>query len=515
MSITKPNRLGIIGRPNVGKSTLFNLITRSRKAVVKDRPGVTRDIQIETALWQNREFEVVDTGGVTEAADEFSKLIRAKVLDVLDEMTCLFVVVDGRAGLCPEDKELIRIAQESGKEYIILVNKVDDPKQSDMALAEFWEFGVEIFATSFEHRLGVADPLDWAMTKFDSNVDVEKPEGMTIAIIGKPNAGKSSLTNQLLGESRMLVSAIAGTTVDSIDTKIEYNDQKFTLIDTAGLRKKRKVHDEVEVVASSKAVKSIKRADIVLLLVDAIQGPSIQDAKMMEKILEFHKAVILVGNKSDIGREEVAAFRSGFREKCSQIFHFYDDIPICFISAKTGYGIKKLFDNVYDIAGKLQCKISTSQLNRFFFETIRKAPAPVYGHKNVKFYYLTQTNQVPPSFIAFVNHPDGLHNAYRRFLIRQLKQRFELDGIPIRIFAMKKPSGKSKKSQRYADMADIQKQDEYAAIGSDAEEMVLEYEVGEDFDEDVFNQLQEEFGHEMEVAPSAELEVDSHSHTEI
>lgn len=512
MSLNKPNRLGIIGRPNVGKSTLFNLLTRTRKAVVKDQPGVTRDIQIETAIWNDREFEVVDTGGVTEAEDEFSKLIRAKVLEVLDEMTCLFVVVDGRAGLCPEDKELIRIAQESGKEYVILVNKIDDPKQADLAMADFWEFGVSLYATSFEHRLGVADPLDWAMTKFHEDVEIPKPEGMTIAIIGKPNAGKSSLTNQLLGENRMIVSSIAGTTVDSIDTPIEYNGEKFTLIDTAGLRKKRKVHDDVEIVASSKAVKSIRRADIVLLLVDALIGPSIQDAKMMEKILEYHKAVILVANKSDIGREEVAAFRSGFRQKCADIFHFYDDMPIAFISAKTGYGIKKLFDQVAEVAGKLQTRIPTSQLNRFFFETIRKAPAPVYGHRNVKFYYLTQTNQVPPSFIAFVNHPDGLHNAYRRFLVRQLKQRFGLDGIPIRIFAMKKPGGKSKKSQRYADMAEIRKQDELAQFGEQPEEMVLEYEVGDDFDMDAFHDIENV---EMMSAESMDLEVDSQGNTEI
>lgn len=490
MSILKPNRLGIIGRPNVGKSTLFNYLTRSRRAVVRDKPGVTRDIQVERAVWNDREFEVVDTGGVTEAQDEFSKLIREKVFSILGELDCLFVVVDGRAGLCPEDKELIRIAQESGKEFVILVNKVDDPSKADLAMAEFWEFGAPLFPTSFEHRMGVADPLDWALNQFKEDKPVAKKEGMTIAIVGKPNAGKSSLTNQLLGESRMIVSDIAGTTIDSIDSQIEYNGEKFTIIDTAGLRKKRKVTDDVEKIASSKAVDSIRRADLVLLLVDALEGPSIQDAKMMEKILESHKAVILVGNKADVGSREVSEFRKGFRQKCADIFHFYDDLPITFISAKTGYGIKKLFEHIYSVSEKLNIKIPTSQLNRFFFETIRKAPAPVYGHRNVKFNYLTQTNQRPPSFIAFVNHPDGLNNAYRRFLIRQIKQTFGLEGIPIRIFAMKKPSGKSKKAKAYAALSEIKKQDKLLHLNEDeGEEMVFEYEVGEDIDMSSFHDL--------------------------
>lgn len=501
MSILEPNRIGIIGRPNVGKSTLFNLLTRSRRAVVKDQPGVTRDIQVDTAVWDDREFEVVDTGGVTEAEDEFSRLIREKVFSVLNQMTCLFVVVDGRLGVLPEDRELIRIAQETGKPFSILVNKVDDPLQADLAMAEFWEFGAELFPTSFEHRLGVSDPLDWAMTHFHEDVEIAKPEGMTIAIIGKPNAGKSSLTNQLLGESRMLVSSIAGTTVDAIDSQIEYNGEKFTIIDTAGLRKKRKVVDGVEKVASSKAISSIKRADIVLLLIDGLEGPSIQDAKMMEKILEFHKAVILVANKTDVGSKQ-EAFRSGFRSKVADVFHFYDDLPICFISAKTGFGIKKLFENIYEVAGKLQTKIPTSQLNTFFFETIRKAPAPVYGTRNVKFYYLTQTNQVPPSFIAFVNHPDGLHNAYRRFLIRQLKDRFGLEGIPLRIFAMKKPGGKSKKSQAYADRAE----QERLNAGDDSEELVFEYDLSE---EDIENIKMDwdDYGDSLEVDSQSQPEI--------
>lgn len=478
---TRANRLGIIGRPNVGKSTLFNMLTGTKKAVVRDRAGVTRDIQIGTAHFAGKEFEVVDTGGVTEAEDEFSKLIREKVLETLDSLTCLFVVVDGRAGLCPEDAELIRIAQQSGKDYVILVNKVDESGMEDLAMAEFWQFGVNLYPTSFEHRRGVSEALDWALEKLNHEPIKEKQkfDGTTIAIIGKPNAGKSSLTNQLLGDERMMVSSIAGTTVDAIDTEIQYEGERFLLIDTAGLRKKRKVTDDVERIANYKSIDSIKRADIVLLMVDALKGPSDQDAKLMEKILVGHKAVILVANKTDIGSKEVSEFRKGFREQASEVFHFFQDLPICFISAKTGFGIKKLFEQIADLSRKLNTRIPTSQLNRFFMNVIRKAPAPVYGHRDVKFYYLTQTRQKPPSFIAIVNHPDGLNNGYRRFLIKNLKAEFGLEGIPLRIFAMKKPSGKSKKSQVYADEAKVNKIEE-ELFDSDIPEEVYSYEIGDD-----------------------------------
>ena len=460
-------RLGILGRPNVGKSTLFNLLTGTKNAIVRDFAGVTRDLQIGKARFLGREFEVVDTGGLTEATDEFSVRIREKVLASLHELDCLLLVVDGRAGLCPEDTQMIRIAQQSGKDFAILVNKVDDPAQEEMAKAEFYTFGAELFATSFEHRRGISEALEWALARIrskqvaDDEMAGERPT--TIAIIGKPNAGKSSLTNQLLGSERMIVSPIAGTTIDAIDTEIEYQGERFVLIDTAGLRKKRKVTDDIERIANYKALDSIRRADIVLLLVDALLGPSDQDAKLLERILLAHKAVILVANKADIGSREVSEFRKGFRAQAADVFHFYQDLPICFISAKTGYGIQKLFACIADLSEKLTRKIPTSALNRFFMESIRKAPAPVYGHRDVKFYYLTQTQQRPPSFIAFVNHPDGVTSAYRRFLSKNLKKEFDLAGVPIRIFAMKKPGGKSKKSQAYADQAEVRRLEQLAA----------------------------------------------------
>ncbi|MFK8139090.1 MAG: ribosome biogenesis GTPase Der [Bdellovibrionales bacterium] len=457
LSKVNTNRVAIIGRPNVGKSTLFNILSGTKKAVVKNRPGVTRDIQIEPAQWLNKEFDIIDTGGVTEAEDVFSRMIKKKVLSILDSVDCLIVVADGKSGICPEDRDLIKIAKASEKPFCVLVNKVDDPSNEEYAKADFWEFGVEVYATSFEHRRGITEALEWVCTHFPDSSSTER-EGFTITIVGKPNVGKSSLTNRLLGESRMLVSDIAGTTVDAIDSEIEFDGEKFILIDTAGLRRKSKRYDEVEQVASFKSEDSIRRAELVLLMVDVMQGPTVQDAKMLELIHKHHKAVLLVANKTDIAQEEREAFRKNFREQVANVFHFNVDIPVCFISAETGSGLHKLFETVSDMRRKLAVKIPTAELNRFFMRVIRKAPAPVYGHRNVKFYYLTQTSQKPPSFIAFANHPDGVNNAYRRFLIKRIKEEWGLEGIPIRIFAMKTGGKKSKKALDFIDDSHVEEQ---------------------------------------------------------
>jgi GTPase len=256
-------------------------------------------------------------------------------------------------------------------------------------------------------------------------------------MVGKPNVGKSSLCNCLLGVNRMLVSEIAGTTVDSVDSPFIYNDQKYIIVDTAGLRRQSKREDDIEIIASFKSKESIRRSDVVLLVIDGVEGPSEQDAKIMQQILEDHKGVIVVANKSDLAVNEVAKYRETFRAQVLKEFHFFIDVPVVFTSAKSGAGINDLFQKIEEVREKLNFKISTSKLNDFFFETIRKAPAPVWGISNVKFYYLTQTNQVPPSFIAFANQPDGVNPSYRRFLIKNLKEEFNLHGIPIRIFCMK------------------------------------------------------------------------------
>lgn len=431
-------KVAIIGRPNVGKSTLFNIITETRKAVVKNQPGVTRDIIIHPVDVWGKQFDLIDTGGVTEADDLFSKLIKEQVTDFLFSVDFIVVVMDGRAGLIPEDRDIIKLAKQTGHPMLLVINKVDSAHEDDLAKADFHEFGLDVVACSFEQRRGVGDVLGWIVDKVPE-LPKEAPgeKLMKIAMVGKPNVGKSSLCNNLLGVHRMMVSEVAGTTVDSVDSPLTYNEKNYILVDTAGLRRQSKREDDVEIISAFKSQEAIRRSNIVLLVVDGTEGPTEQDAKIMQAILEDHKGVILVANKSDLGQVQVEKYKETFKAQVARVFHFFTDVPIVFTSALKDQGMQDLFNEIEDVARKINTRISTSELNDFFFETIRKTHAPVWGTTNVKFYYLTQTYQKPPAFIAFANHPDGVTNSYRRFLIKNMKDRFELHGIPIRIFCMK------------------------------------------------------------------------------
>jgi GTP-binding protein len=429
-------KVAIIGRPNVGKSTLFNVLTSSRKAVVRNQPGVTRDILMESCEVWGKNFDLIDTGGITEATDVFSKLIKEQVVDFLQTVDFLLLIVDGRTGLVPEDRDVVRLAKQTSKPLLLIINKVDSLQDDEAAKADFYEFGTDLVVTSLEQRRGISELLEW-MHRHLPEQTVEYREGTTIAIVGKPNVGKSSLVNHLLGENRMLVSDIAGTTIDSVDSPFLYDGKKFTLVDTAGLRRSARREEDLEIISAFKSQESIRKADLILLMIDSTQGPTDQDARIMQSILEDHKAVIVVANKSDRARAEVPEFRKTFQEQCERVFHFFTDVPIVFTSAKTGHGVQDLLDKIAWVSERISSRISTRELNDFFFEAIRGAPSPVWGTTNVKFYYLTQTLQQPPAFIAFANHPDGVDNSYRRFLIKRLKNQFDLGGIPIRIFVMK------------------------------------------------------------------------------
>jgi len=439
-------KVGILGRPNVGKSTLFNLLTRTRKSVVKNQPGVTRDFILDETEWWGKKFQVIDTGGLTEADDIFSKLIFSRVLSVIDSFDLLIVVFDGKAGLVPEDREVVRMAKEAGKPTFLVVNKVDSYQDTDILTSEFYEFGMDVQACSFEKRDGVDVLVEWIIGF--SKISKEEPvPDLNITIVGKPNVGKSSLCNRLLGQDRMMVSDIAGTTVDAVESQFSYNDLLYQLVDTAGIRRQSKRKYGVESLAAIKSHKAIDNTDVTLLMVDALEGPTVQDAKLVEYILGQHKAVILVCNKLDLGKEEIPAFRSWFKSRVENVFHFYTTIPLVFISAKTGAGLNDLFSKVEWVWERLNVRIKTSKLNQFFFSVIRKAPAPVHGSKNVKLYYLTQTQQRPPSFITFANYPESVTPAYKRFLSKQIQKEFDLVGIPIRIFCLKKGDGKSQKAK--------------------------------------------------------------------
>ena len=435
-------KVAILGAPNVGKSTLFNILTDSRDALVKNQPGVTRDIHIGQVHWEHYQFEVIDTGGLTEEKDDsFSTLIKDKIQEVVSFVDCLIVVMDGRAGLCPEDISVVKFARQANKPFLIVVNKIDSVQKWDTVQADFYQLGSLVHSAAFEKKIGISEILDWIVSHITS-CSVKEKEAQAVkpilALIGRPNVGKSSLCNRLHHLERMLVTEKPGTTTDSVQSLIEYKGKHYTLIDTAGMRKKsKKAKEGLEVLASYKTKQAMSLADINLLLIDGLEGPSHQDAKLIDASLKLQKPVILLVNKTDLGQGE---FRKKLREQIKDCFHFISDIPIVFISAKTGLGLDAIFVKIEEIWKKLHFRISTSQLNSFFTDTIRQAPSPFVGTKSVKFYYLTQTKQVPPSFIAFMNEPKGLTPSYERFLIHKIKKKWSLYEIPIRIFPLKKRS---------------------------------------------------------------------------
>ena len=436
-------KVAILGSPNVGKSTLFNILTDSRDALVKDQPGVTRDIHIGQVHWDHHQFEVIDTGGLTAQKDDaFSTLIKDKIQEMISFVDCLIIVMDGRAGLCPEDISVVELARQANKPFLVVVNKVDNIKSWDLVQVDFCQLGCPVYSAAFERRVGVSEVLDWIVSHISSyKVEEKKSSSVAkpaLALIGRPNVGKSSLCNRLYTLERMLVTEKPGTTTDSIQSLIEYKGKSYTLIDTAGMRNKsKKAKEGLEVLASYKTKQAMGIADINLLLIDGLQGPSHQDARLVDESLKLQKPVILLVNKTDLGQK---GFRKKLREQIKDCFHFITDIPIVFISAKTGLGLDALFVKIEEIWKKLHFHIPTSQLNKFFANTITQAPSPFVGSKPVKFYYLTQTKQVPPSFIAFMNEPKGLTSSYKRFLIRKIKQQWSLFEVPIRIFPLKKGS---------------------------------------------------------------------------
>jgi GTP-binding protein len=429
-------RVAILGRPNVGKSTLFNALTRSRKALVKNEPGVTRDVLEEIADWWGHTFTLLDTGGLTDSSDGLAKGIKRQVNSILSSVDLLLLVFDAKAGPVPEDQDIVRLAQQTGKPFFAVINKVDRLDHGERYQLDFAELGVDVHPASFEQREGLPEIVEWII----AHLPQEEPrarEGLRLAVMGKPNVGKSSLCNRLLGHARHLVSPIAGTTTDTVESEFEFGSQKYRLMDTAGLRRSARRQSGLEGLAALKSEQALDKADIVLLMVDMMEGPSEQDARLLHAIHENATPTIMVANKIDLAGADKTRLKDAFRDKLKFTFHFIDDLPLVFTSAETGSGLNELFRVIEQIWRKMHMRIPTSQLNRFFQKSIRSAPSPVYGSANVKFYYLTQTKQVPPAFIAFANHPEGVTPSYRRFLIHRLKAEFQLEGVPIRIFCMK------------------------------------------------------------------------------
>jgi len=441
----------ILGRTNVGKSSLFNRLVKRKKSLVINGSGITRDLLKEKVEWWGDKFEVIDSGGLPESQkqDELSLKITEKIKQAVKQSDVFIIVVDGKAGLHSEDFQVVRMARKTGKPFLLFINKVDQPDQTDFLITPFFKLSPDFLSGSFENNYGVDEIVEWVISRKESvkkqNEDVLSPKKFIVRIsqevtklfvIGRANSGKSLLCNQILQEDRMVVSSQSGTTLDTVTEFFSYNQKDYLIADNPGSRRGNR--EEREKISFAKSCSELERADIVLLVLDASSGPSRQEARLVQLCLNKHKPVLLVVNKMDLLKNLPKEEKRQKQEKICRTFHFYPDLPAVFMSAKTGYHKGKLFQMVEDMKQKINFRVSTPELNDFFTKVIRKAPAPVYGTQDVKFYYINQTNKKPPEFIAFANYPKGVTPAYNRFIVNKIKEKWNLKGVPIAFYALPK-----------------------------------------------------------------------------
>lgn len=424
--------VAIVGRPNVGKSTLFNRLIGKRDAIVDDQSGVTRDRNYSDVEWNEKIFRLIDTGGyVPDSKDLFESAIREQVQLAVNEADTVLFMVDSRSGLLPVEREIFNMLRTSAKKFLVVVNKVDSEKFESLA-AEFFNLGIEkIFAVSALVGRNIGDLLDAIVESFPVRSQIEEEKIIKIAIVGRPNVGKSSLTNALLGEDRSIVTNVPGTTRDSLDSRLKYYGQELILVDTAGLRKKKKVQESVEYFSTLRSLKAISEADVVIILIDASVGFDKQDQKIIDEAERRKKGIILAVNKWDLIEKETNTSRK-FELDIKQKLGAVDYIPILFISALTKQRIYKLVDLCIRLFNERNKKISTSELNEKLMLEIDKFPPPATGTgKEIKIKYVTQGGDKYPVFLFFSNYPKYVPDNYKRFLENSIRKIFGFEGIPL------------------------------------------------------------------------------------
>jgi GTPase len=426
--------IAIVGRPNVGKSTLFNRLSRSMDSIVDDQPGVTRDRNYATVSWEGKSFIIVDTGGFDEQDDgPFSDQVRQQVIKAIEEADQILFMMDGRSGLVPADEEVAAILRRHDKKTYTVVNKIDSPEKESL-LHDFYSLGVDtIYPLSSAHGYGLRTLMDdIASSSPEDTETVESPNQIRVAIIGKPNAGKSSLINRILGHERMLVSEIPGTTRDSVDIKVNRGEKEYLLIDTAGIRRKSKVSDKIDKFSMIKAIRSIERCHIAIIMIDAFEGISEQDARICGYALDRMRGVILAINKWDLVKNDSERIKQLDLDMDRQL-QFVSYAPRINISALTGERVNKIFEKIDRVYRQFDMRVDTNDVNKLIEEMILKRPPPLVGKTRLKFYYATQTGTRPPTFVLFVNHPKAVHFSYERFIVNQIRSNLGLDNIPVRV----------------------------------------------------------------------------------
>ena len=437
--MAKPT-VAIIGKPNVGKSTFFNYIVGSRISIVEDTPGVTRDRVYAETNWRGRNFTVVDTAGIEpESDDTIISQMREQAKIAIDIADVILFLTDVKQGVTAADQEIAIMLKKSKKPVVLVCNKADNMSRDRNEIYEFYNLGMgEPYPVSAANALGIGDVLDALYENFPEKSDDEDEDGrIKVAVIGKPNVGKSSLINKILGENRTIVSNIAGTTRDAIDTEYENEYGKYVLIDTAGIRRKSKVSESIEKFSIMRTLLAIERADVCLMMIDANEGVTDQDAKIAGEAHEAGKGIIIVVNKWDEYEKETGTLEK-YKKDIYAKLSYLSYAPVIFISAKTGQRVDKLFNMINNVAEQNAMRVSTATLNQVINEAIAIVQPPTDKGKRLKILYGTQVSTKPPTFVIFVNNKELFHFSYERYLVNQIRKEFGLEGTPVRIIAREK-----------------------------------------------------------------------------
>jgi len=431
--------IAIVGRPNVGKSTLFNRLAGRRKAIVEDEPGVTRDRNYAEASYEDHPFILIDTGGFEPLTkDRIQQQIREQVEVAIQEADFILFVMDGKEGLNPTDIDIAGHLRQVTKPVFYVVNKIDG-ERLEGDVPDFYRLGVSVlYSISAEHGRGIGELMDEVVKVFPSALPEEErvEGGIRVALVGRPNVGKSSLLNKLIRRHRAIVDSAPGTTRDALDTPFVREGQEYIFIDTAGIRRKSKVTQQLEKYSAIKALKSLERCDVALVLLDGFEGLTEQDARIAEFAEESGRAMILVVNKWDLVQKDSSTSEE-YQERIRRQVKTLDYVPVLFISALTGQRVAKIFEAIDQVIAEHRKRISTGELNHWLQEATEGYPPPLYRNHRVKLYYISQVAVAPPTFVLFTNEPQGLGESYQRYLLRRLREKYGFTGTPLRLFLRK------------------------------------------------------------------------------
>ena len=432
--------VAIIGKPNVGKSTFFNYLVGHRISIVQDTPGVTRDRIYAETNWRGRNFTLVDTGGIEpDSEDIILSQMREQANLAIAMANVIIFLTDVKQGVTAADREIALMLKKSGKPIVLVCNKADNFEQGTQESYEFYNLGIgDPYPISATNALGIGDVLDAVYEKFPEKMENEdEKDQIKVAVIGKPTVGKSSLINKILGQNRTIVSSIAGTTRDAIDTEFENENGKYVLIDTAGVRRKSKIKESIEKFSIMRTLLAIERADVCLMMIDATQGVTDQDTKIAGEAHEAGKGVIIVVNKWDAVEKETGTLEQ-YKKEVYDKLKYLSYAPIIFISAKTGQRVHKLFEMINNVNAQNSLRVSTSILNQVINEAIAIVQPPTDKGKRLKIYYGSQVSTKPPTFVIFVNNKELFHFSYERYLVNQIRKEFGLEGTPVRVIVREK-----------------------------------------------------------------------------